>query len=456
MKVLQALFFPPEQPGGVSSMVPYIQDRFLKMGWDMDLFSIPKRVRGKGSEGLEFSTFDADRYRGYPVVDKYLQTIRDYLWWTRLRINQSYDLIHAHHPIPALVMKKLFPDTPVVMTIHSSYERELALNGRIEPGGPEHQFLTSLYGELEAKVDRLLTVSYAFRSYLAPHVKNPDKITVIHNGFDEKRFRPVSHENEIPQLISVCRLVPAKGLDILLRACALLKQRGYTFVLHIIGDGPIRQDLEKMAADLGIYDDTIFYGYMLHPEEFMPFFDIFVLPSRAEAFGSVFAEAALCLLALVGTNVGGIAEQIEDGVNGLLVPPDDPEALAGALEKVISDPSYRYNLARAAWEKAKRDYSLQRVITQLKEIYLELARKPCADGTEAHEHAREAEADAARHAGTDTAREPGAAGARHAGTDTARAADRESAPDTAPGAGPEDAREAAGRPDEAAREGKAT
>jgi Glycosyltransferase len=137
-----------------------------------------------------------------------------------------------------------------------------------------------------------------------------------------------------------------------------------------------------LAAELKIYDDTIFYGYMLHPEEFMPFFDIFVLPSRAEAFGSVFAEAALCWLALVGTNVGGIAEQIQDGVNGLLVPPDNPEALCGALEKVVSDPSYRYNLARAAWEKAKRDYSLQRVIAQLKEVYLGLTQTAGAPAAE--------------------------------------------------------------------------
>jgi glycosyltransferase involved in cell wall biosynthesis len=108
---------------------------------------------------------------------------------------------------------------------------------------------------------------------------------------------------------------------------------------------------------------------MLHPEEFMPFFDIFVLPSRAEAFGSVFAEAALCWLALVGTEVGGIAEQIEHGVNGLLVPVGDSQALAQTLEKLILDPSYRYHLARAAGEKAKKTYSLNRVIHQLKAVY---------------------------------------------------------------------------------------
>ncbi|MFD0588146.1 glycosyltransferase family 4 protein [Paenibacillus sp. GCM10027627] len=371
MNILQALFFPPDQPGGVSSMVPYIQERFQKMGWGMELFSLPKRVRNKGQEEVVFQTFDHNEYIGNPLVDKYIQTYKDYVWWTRMRLQKPYDIIHAHHPIAALVMKQLFPDTPLVVTVHSSYERELILNGKIEEGGPEHRFLISIYKELEVKADRMMTVSESFRTYLAPYIQYPESIKVIPNGFDEKRFKPIAHENEVAQLISVCRLVPAKGLDVLLHACAELKQRGYPFVLHMIGDGPIRKELEELAQELGLYDDIIFYGYMLHPEEFMPFFDVFVLPSRAEAFGSVFAEAALCWLALVGTNVGGIAEQIDDGVNGLLVPPDDALALADALEKVVSDPTFRYHLARAGWDKAKKVYSLQRVISQLKKVYQE-------------------------------------------------------------------------------------
>lgn len=372
MNILQAMFFPPEQPGGVSSMVPYIQERFLKLGWDMEMLSLPKRLRNKGQDEVVFQTIDSTKYIGNPLVNKYIQTYKDYAWWTRMRVQKSYDIIHAHHPIAALVMKQQFPETPLVMTLHSSYERELVLNGRIEEGGLEHRFLTSLYQELESKADRLLTVSESFRTYLAPYLNAPERIKVIPNGFDEKRFRPIAHENKVTQLITVCRLVPAKGIDVLLHACAELKRRGCPFVLHIIGDGPIRQELEQLVQELGIYDDIIFYGYMLHPEEFMPFFDVFVLPSRAEAFGSVFAEAALCWLALVGTNVGGIAEQIDDGVNGLLVPPEDAAALADAMEKVIMDPTYRYNLARAGWEKAKKAYSLQRVISQLKKIYIEL------------------------------------------------------------------------------------
>jgi glycosyltransferase involved in cell wall biosynthesis len=376
MNILQALFFPPDQPGGVSSMVPYITERFNKKGWEMELFSLPKRIRGKGTEEIVFSTFDWKQYGGNPIVDKYIQTYKDYLWWTKLRLNKTYDVIHAHHPIVGLVMKQLFPDTPVIMTVHSSFERELILNGRIQENGPVHTFLTSVYGELEAKVDQIITVSNSFKHYVGEYVQDMERIGVIPNGFDEKRFRPVSHDNKITQFITVCRLVPAKGLDTLLIACGELKKRGLPFVLHIIGDGPNREELEQLAVEQNIYEETIFYGYMLHPEEFMPFFDVFVLPSRAEAFGSVFAEAALCWLALIGTNVGGIAEQIEHGSNGLLVPVGDSYALSLALEKVIIDPAFRHQLARGAWDKAKKTYSLNRVIQQLKGVYERYQESP--------------------------------------------------------------------------------
>jgi len=375
MNILQALFFPPEQPGGVSSMVPYIQEKFVKMGWNMELFSLPKRIRGKGTEEYAFETFDWKSFGSSPVIHKYVQTLKDYLWFANMRLrNASYDIIHAHHPIAALVMKRLFPETPVLMTVHSSYERELILNGRIEEGGPEHRFLTSLYHELEVQVDMIITVSHSFRSYLAQYVEKPERIGVILNGFDPNRFKPVEHDNPVPQIVTLCRLVPAKGLDVLLKALSLLKKRGHSFVLHMIGDGPMREQLEKMAVDLGIYEETIFYGYMLHPEELMPFFDLFVLPSRAEAFGNVFAEAALCRLALIGTNVGGIAEQIEDGVNGLLVPVDDVVALASALERMVSDDEFRRRMASAAYERAKEYASIDRVIRELEQVYFSWRR----------------------------------------------------------------------------------
>lgn len=372
MKILQALFFPPEQPGGVSSMVPYIQEQFQAHGWEMDMIYLPKRIRNKGTEELHFRNININDYKDSPIINKYIQTLKDYMWWVKIRLKESYGLIHAHHPIAALALKQAFPDTPVLLTVHSSFENELVLNGVIAEGGLEHRFLTSLYGELELQTNKIITVSDTFKAYLGQYVKQPQAIEVIHNGYDQKRFRPMAHDNPVPQLITLCRLVPAKGLDVLLQACAKLKQKKIPFVLHIIGDGPMRKSLENMAVELDLYDEIIFYGYMLHPEEFMPFFDIFVLPSRAEAFGSVFAEAALSWVALIGTDVGGIAEQIQHGENGLLVGVNEVEQLAAAIERLIMEPHTRYQLAKTAWERATEKYSLDRVIERLELIYQDI------------------------------------------------------------------------------------
>lgn len=108
MNLLQALFFPPEQPGGVSSMIPYLQERFRSSRWEMDLFWLPKRIRNKGHEEVIFETFDWTQFGESQIVQKYIQTYRDYLWWTKLRMSKTYDLIHSHHPIAGLAMKKYF------------------------------------------------------------------------------------------------------------------------------------------------------------------------------------------------------------------------------------------------------------------------------------------------------------------------------------------------------------
>jgi glycosyltransferase involved in cell wall biosynthesis len=373
MKILQALFFPPEQPGGVSSMIPNVMRRMVEEQWNMSLFYLPKRVRNKGKEAVPFDTFDVTLFQDLPIVAKYLQVLRDYVWWIRMQVRESYDLIHCHHPLVALAFKYTHPFLPVILTIHSSYETELMLNGKIVRNGPEWTFLTNLYREVEEKVDIITTVSQSFKRYLGQYVAKPDRIRVIYNGYDQTLFRPNGRKhNAVPQLVSLSRLVPAKGIDVLLRACAELKRRKVPFMLHIIGDGIAHQELTELCQKLQLQEETIFYGYMLHPHELMSFFDIFVLPSRAEAFGSVFAEASLAGLACVGTQVGGIAEQIIDGKTGLLVPVDDPFALADALQRLIEDEAFRKQIAEEGRKFALQHFSLDRVVAEFGEMYKDI------------------------------------------------------------------------------------
>src|ERR1700730_12789390 len=111
MKVLQALFFPPEQPGGVSSMIPNVMRKMVALDeqWDMELFSLPKRIRKKGKEMPPFLTIDLDLYKESPIIEKYLQTLQDYIWWIRMRIKGTFDLTHCHHPLVALAFSYTHP-----------------------------------------------------------------------------------------------------------------------------------------------------------------------------------------------------------------------------------------------------------------------------------------------------------------------------------------------------------
>jgi glycosyltransferase involved in cell wall biosynthesis len=130
-------------------------------------------------------------------------------------------------------------------------------------------------------------------------------------------------------LLGVGRLVPEKGFDLLVRAAALVDRP-----VVIVGDGPQRGELEALAASLGA--DVTFVGEV-PPAALVDHYrraSVVVVPSRREGFGMVAAEAAACGRAVVGTRVGGVPEVVADGVSGLVVEPDDVEALAAGLRSV--------------------------------------------------------------------------------------------------------------------------
>jgi glycosyltransferase involved in cell wall biosynthesis len=152
------------------------------------------------------------------------------------------------------------------------------------------------------------------------------------------------------RILSVSRLVKSKGQDVLLRAVALLKQANIPVRLHIGGDGPERDALEALAVELQITDRATFLGFLDEDRymEEMRAADVFVLASHAEPMGVVYMEAMATEIATVGTNAGGVPEIIRDGVNGLLVPPNDPQALADVLRRLDQDPQLRLQLGQAA------------------------------------------------------------------------------------------------------------
>jgi glycogen synthase len=171
-----------------------------------------------------------------------------------------------------------------------------------------------------------------------------------------------------PRVLFVGRLAPQKGVSTLVAAAGLLKHPGAQVLL--VGDGPERKALEKEAKRIRVGDRFHFVGFVAHERlpAAMAHADLLVLPSIYEELGTVLLEAMQAALPIVASNIGGIPDVIEDGVNGLLVSPGEPEALARAIDRLLADRDLARRLSEGAQERAK-DYDWEVLAERVLRVY---------------------------------------------------------------------------------------
>ncbi len=196
------------------------------------------------------------------------------------------------------------------------------------------------------------------------------KINLIYHGIDLDMFnaRPTSPPapHPVPLILSVGRLVPKKGLNDLIAACALLKASGTAFRCRIIGEGPLRAALREQIQSAGLEALVTLEGAMTHAELIALYgtADLFALAPRIEDNGdrdgipNVIAEAMAIGLPVVSTNVSGIPELVRNLETGLLVPPRDPAALAAAMAQLLHDRPLALRLAAQGRALLERDFDL--------------------------------------------------------------------------------------------------
>ncbi len=178
-------------------------------------------------------------------------------------------------------------------------------------------------------------------------------------------------EKRKSKILTIARLTPQKSIDTLIAALALLRARGGTAQLTIIGDGPERAALEKQAGDLNLQDSVIFLG-ALPQKELPPHYAtcaVFVLPSLREGMGLVLAEALLCGAPVIAANSGGVTDIVKDGETGLLVPERDARALADAIEKILNDRALAARLASNGRAWVRERFTRECVAAQFAEVY---------------------------------------------------------------------------------------
>ncbi len=231
--------------------------------------------------------------------------------------------------------------------------------------------------------DRVLSVSEMHRQRLIRTIGPGPGITVIPNGVDTERFRPprdragerqaLGWDPDEVCLIAVGRLVPVKDHALLIRAFARATQGMKERVrLYVVGDGPLRNELERLARELGVADRVVLPGRRDDVPALLRAADVFVLPSKSEGMSNTLLEAMSTGLCCVATDVGGNPELVSHGENGLLVPPEDERALASALMRVVRHPEVRMTLGCAARKFVEERHSLDAMMRGYGRLYLEL------------------------------------------------------------------------------------
>jgi glycosyltransferase involved in cell wall biosynthesis len=188
-----------------------------------------------------------------------------------------------------------------------------------------------------------------------------DKLRCIRNGYDEAelsvtRAIPGPSSRSAVTALCIAALIPKKGIDVLLRG--LSECTSSHLKLRLIGEGPLRQELESASVALGLSDRVSFLGPKDRADvlDELARCDLLVMPSRhpSESFGLAVLEAMACAKPVIASAVGGLSELVSDRETGLLVRPEDPTALARALELMVNDPAMRASLGAAGRSKAKR------------------------------------------------------------------------------------------------------
>lgn len=207
----------------------------------------------------------------------------------------------------------------------------------------------------------------------------PERVHVLRNGVDFERIARARGDRLklFPALSQKAKLVihvanmnsEVKGHAILIEAakdvCTVVPEAAFI----LVGDGPLRSQLEEQVRRVGIWDHFTFLGRRKDVPEILSCGDLFVLPSFAEGLPNSVLEASAAGLPIVATSVGGIPEIIEDGATGLLIPPENPQALCAAILQLLKNPAFAAAVARAGKERVSSQFCFDIALAGLKRLY---------------------------------------------------------------------------------------
>ncbi|MEM3369886.1 MAG: glycosyltransferase family 4 protein [Candidatus Micrarchaeia archaeon] len=233
--------------------------------------------------------------------------------------------------------------------------------------------------------DVVVTVSHYVRNYLINKGLNPKKVFAVPTGVDVEKFNPdvvkASLREELglskfkPIIGTVAVLRKKKGHHILLEAIPEVLKEIPEATFIFVGDGPQRKNIEEEIKKYELSKNVIMLGHRNDIPQILKAIDLFVLPTLQEALGTAFLEAMAMEKPVIGSDVDGVREVIDDGINGYLVSPDKPYLFATKIVEILKRPELAYKMGEAGRNKVKNNYTLEHMCKSMLNLYLQYAKR---------------------------------------------------------------------------------
>lgn len=315
-----------------------------------------------------------------------------YLFWREFQKipKNTFDLIHFTDAREALFFKT---NTPCVGNVNDTYAAELRSISYYQKYYTDWPirwpyYLSARFFERLTynKLDALIANSKFTEKIIHQRYRiNREKIYICYKSIDLSRYTLSRLERNreprnFPVVLFVGTNMQRKGLPTLIRAAHIVMKKVPHLKFWIVGEDKTLPKMKELCIKEGVYDSFCFLGWKSQDElrNIYSRADVFVMPSLTEALGVVFLEAMASGLPIIGTNIGGIPEIIQDGINGLLVPPDDPKILAKALTQLLLDSELQQKLSINAQEIVKK-FNVDHMIERTYQIYSRVINKKLYD-----------------------------------------------------------------------------
>lgn len=382
--------YPPHMVGGLGRAVTSIVRKLSEVEKVAVLtIGLPGRVEDEEGGGLAVLRVDPFTLRTTGLVS-WVYAFNALMVAKALSRRVKPRLIHAHDWLsaPAAVALKHLLKVPLIATVHATEHGR----SRGSISTPMQQQIHYWEWRLTYEAWKVFVCSESMRGeVLAAFALPRDKVIVLPNGIDLAEF-----DAHVPQpgerdryalpweriVLFAGRHVYDKGVDVLIEAARILLQRRGDAKFVVAGDGPMRMHLEQLARSYGLGDKVLFTGRIPDDALYraMKLADIVVVPSRYEPFGIVALEAMAAAKPVIASRVGGLSEIVVDGETGILVPPEDPGALASAIESLLSNPELAREMGARGRRRVEELYRWDKIARYMRHVYGRVLEEYAASG----------------------------------------------------------------------------